>query len=472
MSLTAPSAASEPGSFRDRSSRVFHAGGEVWRALSPRALEAWERLKASGLEAELTSAGQLVASERAEPPPGTAPACGDGAWAGYLRHERVPFVSYPYEWCFGMLRAAALLTLDLLAAALRHGLILKDSSPYNVQWRGARPVFIDLGSFEPLAPGAPWIGYRQFCELFLYPLFLQAYKGVPFQPWLRGSLEGIAAGELARLCSLRDRLRPGVLGHVILQAALQRRLADTQRDLRAELRSAGFHKELIEINVRKLRRLVERLAWEPRASTWSGYADESTYSPSDRERKAAFVRRAAASRPGGLVWDLGANTVEYARVAAEHAGFVVALDADALCVERSFRRLAQEGDRRILPLYGCLTDPAPSQGWRGAERADLAARGRPDLVLALALMHHLVIAAHVPLPDLVEWLAGLGGDLVIEFVSREDPMVQRLLRNKDDVYADYDPALLERCLERSYEVVARESLQGGLRVLYHARRRT
>src|SRR5919108_6471437 len=181
--------------------------------------------------------------------------------AAVLEHERIPFVSYPYEWTFAMLRDAALLQLELLRRALDEDLILKDSTPYNVQWRGARPVFVDVGSFERLREGEPWAGYRQFCTLVLYPLLLQAYKGVPFHPWLRGSLEGIEPGEMRRLLGFRDRFRRGVLSHVVLHARLEGRYSD--RDVKGELRQAGFHAELIRANARKLRKLVERLEWEP-----------------------------------------------------------------------------------------------------------------------------------------------------------------------------------------------------------------
>ena len=154
---------------------------------------------------------------------------------GLVEHARIPFVSYPYEWPFGMLKDAALLHLALMRDALAEGFILKDSSPYNVQWRGARPVFIDIPSFEPLGPGEPWVGYRQFCELMLYPLMLQAYRGIDFRPWLRGRIDGIPAEEMRRLLSSRDLLRAGVLLHVVAQSLLQRRYSGSgaQRARRA-----------------------------------------------------------------------------------------------------------------------------------------------------------------------------------------------------------------------------------------------
>ncbi|HVS19062.1 MAG TPA: methyltransferase [Planctomycetota bacterium] len=466
------SAQPDPGSFRDREARVFLAEGEVWRGLSARALEQWRALEASGLARRWIDAGRLVASELVERGPADAPPDAAGRpWAGFLRHARVETISYPYEWSFGMLRAAASHTLALLADALAQGWILKDATPYNVQFQGARPVFVDAGSFEPLPEGAAWVGYRQFCELFLYPLLLTAHWGVDFRPWLRGRLEGIPAGELRALCSWRDLLRPGVLAHVALPAALQKRFADTREDARETVRRAGFRRELIEINVRKLRALVERLEWRAGSSTWSDYAENTTYDAGERARKAEFVRRAAAARAGGVGWDLGANTGEYSRVAAEHLRTVLALDADHLAVERNFRALAAEGRGDVLPLVADVSDPSPGLGWRGRERRTLVERSRPDLVLALALVHHIAIGAHVPLPEFAAWLCGLGADLVVEFVAKDDPQTQRLLRHKDDRYDDYTLPALEAALAPTHTVVAREVLQGGSRTLLHAVRR-
>jgi hypothetical protein len=183
----------EPGSFRDPESRVFYADGEVRRALSAVGLADFEALAASGLLDD----PRIVGTERVD---GAAAVEGllSSEVAAVLRHERIPCVSYPYEWTFSMLKDAALLQLDVLLAALERDLILKDSTPYNVQFSGARPVFIDVGAFERLRSEELWVGYRQFCMLYLYPLIIQAVKGVPFQPWLRGSVDGKDGAPLAR----------------------------------------------------------------------------------------------------------------------------------------------------------------------------------------------------------------------------------------------------------------------------------
>jgi hypothetical protein len=205
----------EPGSFRDPSARVFYHGGDVLRGLSPRALNEFEALAATKFFRRSLADGLVVQTERLADADERARG---GPWAAVLKHRRIPYISYPYEWSFGMLKDAALLQLALLRGALDEGMILKDASAFNVQWEGARPTFIDITSFERLQPGATWVGYRQFCQLFLYPLLLQAYKKISFQPWLRGRLDGIEPEEFVRVMSVRDFVRPGVLTHGYLQA--------------------------------------------------------------------------------------------------------------------------------------------------------------------------------------------------------------------------------------------------------------
>ncbi len=454
----------EPGSFRDRHGRVFYCDGEVFRALSQKSLADFKHLAATRFYQDLVREGALIASELVKD---LHPSELNGDWAGVLRHERIPVVSYPYEWSFSMLQDAALLQLRLARAALAEEMIPKDATSYNIQWVGKRPVFIDTASLERLQPGCPWAGYRQFCQLFLYPLLLQAYKNVHFQPWLRGNIEGIEASQLGALMSARDLLRRGVFTHVYLQSKLQKRYADNNDDVRGQIKQAGFNKELILANLAGLTRLVERLSWSETGSTWSGYAETHSYSERDHQAKVRFVRKTLGRRPRRLVWDLGCNIGVFSRIASESAQHVLALDADHLTVDRLYTRLRGSGPKNILPLVANLADPAPNLGWRGQERQTLLDRGRPDFLLVLALIHHLVIGANIPVRELVEWLASLGAELVIEFVSKQDPMVERLLSNKDDQYDDYDQSYLEGCLSQHFEIVARQNLLSETRTLYH-----
>ena len=361
-----------------------------------------------------------------------------------------------------MLKDAALLQLDLLLAALDHELILKDASPYNVQFRGARPVFIDVGAFERLRPEELWVGYRQFCMLYLYPLLLQSLKRVDFQPWLRGSIQGITPAQMRGLMSFRDRFRRGLTTSVFLQARLEQRAGERRRSgARPEVA-----KQVIRANVRQMRKLVARLDWRPPRGIWVDYGEQNSYTAADAERKDAFVRSVIG---GALVWDLGANNGRHARIAAESGAYVLAIDADPGPVELLYRELRAEGEERILPLTVDVTDPPPGLGWRNAERRTLLERGGPDLVLALALVHHVTIAGNVPVTEFVDWLAELGAALVVEFPTRDDPMVQTLLAAKrEGLHADYELDYFERRLGEAFEIRRREQLGSGTRVLFYA----
>jgi hypothetical protein len=448
---------------------VFTAPDGVYRVLSASGLDEWEALAASSLWRELQDEGRVVATEPAaldELPDLLA-----GAAAGALRHEPVPFVSYPYEWPFSMLKDAALLQLELNRRALREDLALKDASPYNVQWRGARPVFVDVGSFERLRPDEPWAGYRQFCMLFLYPLMLQAYKDLPFHAALRGSLDGIAPHN-ARAMLSGERFRKGVLSNVLLHARLESRYAGVEGgEVKRDLRRAGFSKELLAANFEKLEKLVRKLEWKPGETAWTGYGEDNTYDEAAAAAKDAFVREAASRRRPRLTWDVGANIGRHARIAAESSGFVVALDADHATVDALYRALRDERRDDVLPLVMNVCDPSPDLGWRGRERASLERRGTPELVLCLAVVHHVCITGNVPVREFLEWLFSLGAALVIEFPDRSDPMVQRLLSGKRaGSNPDYQRTAFEAALEERFDVVRREPAS-ETRTLYEAQPR-
>jgi len=456
----------DSGSFRDRDGRVYRVDDRIIRGLSAGALADFETLRSRKFYERFVSQGRLVASELLQPDSVPLPREERELWAGFLEHQRVPVISYPYEWTFGMLRDAALLQLEVIEAAIAEDMTLKDATPYNIQFLAGRPVFIDIPSFETLQAGTPWAGYRQFCEMFLFPLMLQAYKDIPFQPLMRGSIDGVSVQTAARLFGLRDRFRSGVFSHVWLQSKLDRRFGSTRQDVRTDLKSAGFHKELILANVRKLRKLVAGLQWRGEGSEWGAYEAFHNYSAGDHALKEAFIDECAAASGASCVWDIGCNTGQFSKIAARHVDQVLAMDLDHFAVERLYREIRSGETANILTLVQNVADPSPNWGWRNRERTELASRARPELVLCLALIHHVVISANVPLDEFVAWLAGLSDQLVIEYVSRRDDKVETLLRNKEDKYSDYSRERLEQALERHFEIRRQQTLESGNRFLY------
>lgn len=465
------SSRADAGSFRDRDGRVYRAEGRIFRGISAGGLENFETLNETRFYARFRDEGTLLGGCRVDPSEVPLSGSEKEKWAAFIEQPLVPVISYPYEWTFGMLRDAALLQLELTEAAIREGIGLKDATPYNIQFMDGRPVFIDLGSFESHPPGGPWAGYRQFCEMFLFPLMFQVHKGIDFQPLMRGDIDGIPVQCAARVFGICDRWRPGVLTHVWLQSRFDRSYGSARTDVRTALKSAGFNREMILSNLRKLRRLIRGFHWKGKGSEWADYESFHNYSDEDSSIKEEFVERCVAESGARIVWDIGCNTGRFSRIAAQYADCVLAMDQDHLAVEKLYRELREEAANSILTLVQNVADPSPNWGWCNRERSELSSRAKPDLVLCLALIHHVVISANIPLEEFIDWLANLSDQVVIEHVSRGDEKVQALLRNKSDKYSDYGREQLEAALQRHFEILRQQRLQSGNRYLYWCRRR-
>jgi ribosomal protein L11 methylase PrmA len=387
-----------------------------------------------------------------------------------LRPEQLELVTYPYEWSFSQLQDAALLTLRAQELALATGLSLRDASAYNVQFHRGRPVLIDSLSFERRDEGAPWVAYRQFCEHFLAPLALMARVDIRLGRLLRDHLEGVPLDLAARLLPGRTRFSTGLGPHVHLHARAQRQHAD---DGAASGKARGsMSASKLATLVESLRDTVAGLSWEPEGTEWADYADHTSYGDAATRSKAASVAAALGAAGGTRAWDLGANTGRYSRIAAERGYRVVALDIDPAAVERGYRAVRGDGRDDILPLLADLTDPSPALGWANRERRSLLERIDTDVILALALVHHLAIGANVPLPMIAQTFAAMAPDAIVEFVPKEDRMVQVLLASRRDVFDDYHLDGFRRAFERHYEIVSETTVEDSVRTVFHLHRRT
>jgi len=459
----------DAGSFRDRGGRVLHAGDRVFRTVMPAAADDFDFVRNTGLIGELVARGLLLDETRIAP--GEFAGRHEAARARYvLEHPKLAFLSWPYEWPFAALKAAALLQLDVHLEALERGVTLSDATAYNVQFEGSRPVFIDHLSFRRYVDGEFWTAHGQFCEQFLNPLLLTALAGVAFQPWYRGSLEGIRARELRPLLPLRARLSWRVLTHVVLQAGLQARA--TEADARRRLDSRRLPLAGLREMLRGMRRWIDRL--EPgtgRASDWRTYAFDNSYRADEQSSKRAFVGEFVQRTAPAMLWDVGCNTGDFALLALDSgARSVIGFDFDDVSVDTAFRRSRRE-ERAFLPLVMNALNPSPTQGWMQAERAGLAQRGSADAVLALALVHHLVIGKNARLDQALDWLTGIAATGVIEFVPKTDPMVQRLLALREDVFDDYGEGDFRSLLSSRARIVREEVVSASGRTLYWFDRR-
>jgi hypothetical protein len=449
-------------SYRDPSGFVFTRDGTLYRQVNRVFQDRFQAFLDSGLYAELEGRRLLVPHREA--PLGLA-ASPDAV--AVLEPERVPFVSYPYEWSFGQLRDAALLTLELQERALARGFTLRDASAYNVQFVGGRPLFIDSLSFEPREEGAPWAGYRQFCEHFLVPLALMSRVDVRLGALLQSHLEGIPLDLGSRLLPRGTWLRPGLLFHVHVHARMQSRYADRG----ASKAPGGAAKRGVSATAaaglaRSLRSSIEALDWRPAGTEWADYTEDNNYSAeaagAKREAVLGFLRGLGAR----TAWDLGANTGEYSRAAREVVPSVIAFDLDPAAVERNYRRVKAEHEPGIFPLLLDLTNPSPALGWAHQERLALEERGPADVLLALAVVHHLAIGHNLPFERVASFLARLGRHLIVEFVPKSDSQVQRLLRGRPDIFPDYTAEGFEAAFRSCFRIERSVPVADSERTLY------
>ncbi len=451
----------EPSSFRDPSGFVFRHDGSLYRQVNLSYKEHFESLHESGLYEELTRSNLLIPHQEVA----LEHRCTDAAYK-IIRPEPIPFISYPYEWSFSQLKDAALATIRIQKKALDRNLSLKDCSAYNIQFLGGKPVFIDTLSFEPYREGQPWVAYRQFCQHFLGPLALMSYVDVRLNQLSRIYLDGLPLDLVSSLLPARTRFRLGLLSHIHLHAKAQSRFAEKTVDTSGRKMSRAAILGLVD----NLEVTVSKLEWQPEGTEWAEYYADTNYSADATEDKKRVVGEFLDRLRPQAVWDVGANTGLFSRVASDRQIPTVAYDIDPAAVEKNYRDAVANAETNILPLLLDLTNPSPAIGWENMERMSFLARGPADTVMALALIHHLAISNNVPLGRIAEVFARIGGSLIIEFVPKSDSQVQRLLTTREDVFPDYRQEVFEREFSRRFEIEESVRLRDAERTLYLMKR--
>ena len=451
------------GSFRDPSGFLFSVDKTLYRQVNQAHQEHYDAMLESGLYDDLTDAGLLIPHEE----DGLAPPSPEIAYK-VIRPEMVSFVSYPYEWSFGQLRDAALATLEIQRRAMEKGMSLRDASAYNIQFHRGRPVLIDTLSFEKLEEGRPWVAYRQFCQHFLAPLALMSYRDVRLAQMFRAHIDGIPLDLAASLLPLRARFRIPLLLHLFMHAKSQRRHARSGGATSSSRSGRSFSLQAFRGLIDSLTGAVEKMQLARGASTWVNYyAEASHYSSEALDHKKELVASFIVDAAPAIVWDLGANTGMFSRIASSDQEIdTVAFEMDIASVEESYQRVKQNREQHLLPLVCDLTNPSPAIGWANEERATIQERGPADLVMALALIHHIAIGNNVPLPRVADYFARLGRRLIIEFVPKGDEKVRQLLSTREDIFPSYTRDGFESAFRERFKIERVEEIKGTERVLY------
>src|SRR5215216_469493 len=444
-------------SFRDPSGFLFSRSGVLYRQVNRTYEGEYARLIESGLYQKLVKAGLLIPHVEVDQPPAQ-----EEAAFKVIQPERVPFISYPYEWSFGQLKDAALATLSIQRRALKAEMSLKDASAYNIQFVRGNATLIDTLSFEMYKEGQPWVAYRQFCQHFLAPLALMALKDIRLNQLLRVHIDGVPLDLASQLLPWTTRFNFGLLTNIHLHAGAQKKYAG------AEVKSRGgsMGKQAMIGLIDSLVATVRKLDWKPGGTEWGNYYDITNYSDIAFEHKKQLVGEWTTRIQPNLVWDLGANNGVFSRVSSEAGTQVISFDIDPAAVEQNYRQVKAEKNEKLLPLLLDLTNPSPAIGWANRERDSLEARGPVDLALALAVIHHLAISNNVPLPQLAAFFADTGKWLVIEFVPKADSQVKKLLASREDIFPAYTREGFESAFQTKFRVHEAVNVHESERVLY------
>jgi hypothetical protein len=452
-------------SFRDPSGFIFKWDGEFYRQVNHSYKEDFDMLMSSGLYQHLSKANALIPHQEAEL---DLSPISDKAYK-IIKPLQLDFISYPYEWCFNQYKDAAILTLSIARRALEYGMVLKDASAYNIQFHEGRPIFIDTLSFEAYKEGSPWVAYKQFCQHFLAPLALMAKTDIRLLALMRNYIDGIPLDLASALLPKSTKLNFGLATHIHIHAKSQQKYADqklSQKELTGKVSKQALYNLLDSLLT-----VVRSLKVKTIMTEWADYYQDNNYTESSFEAKRELVADFIKQINPKTAWDLGGNTGEFSRCASDLGISTVSFDIDPGAVQQNYAIVKSKKEKFMLPLLMDLTNPSPSIGWHNQERDSLKERGPADLIMALALIHHMAIANNVPLREVARSFAELGEHLLIEFVPKQDSQVVRLLSSRLDIFPDYNPGEFKEAFSEYYTILDEKPVTGSERTMYLMKRK-
>ena len=446
-----------PSSFRDPSGFLFHRKGSIFRQINTSYKKNYDQLMDSGLYQNLVKAGLLIPHKEVK-------IKGANLRKAYkiIKPELIPFISYPYEWCFSQLKNAALITLEIQKKAFEFGMSLKDCSAYNIQFVKGKPMLIDTLSFEEYHQGSPWIAYRQFCQHFLSPLALMSHKDIRLNQLFRVYIDGIPLDLTSSLLPFYTFFKFSLLSHIHLHAKSEKHFADKV-----------IKKDNYKINrlsllslIDNLESTIKNLNWQPRGTEWANYYKETNYSRKATKHKKQIVVNFLKKLKPKTVWDLGANTGSFSRLASKRGVQTISFDIDPVAVEKNYLESVSKKEANVLPLLLDLTNPSPNIGWENQERMSLLDRGPTDTVFSLALIHHLAISNNLQFNKIAHFFSKICKSLIIEFVPKNDSQVKKLLATREDIFPDYTQESFEAKFRKYFIIKSSIKIKNSQRIMY------
>ncbi|MCK4302861.1 MAG: class I SAM-dependent methyltransferase [Candidatus Eisenbacteria sp.] len=406
----------DPSSYVDPNGYVFQYDGGYYRAIRVEQTPFYKSLFTDG------TIDALVAEHHLVPSSITGLAIEDADLGLVLKHERISPTSYCVEWCPAMLLDAAAVTIDLLSALLDRGAILQDAYPWNILFRGTQPFFVDLTSIVEIQTPVIWPAYDQFQAFFLRPLALCAQgHGAVARALLHDNIAGISRKAFVQCSTFAYKLTHPLDGFGLW---VDQRIQSTPA-LKTRLRQAANRAPItVDRTVRArffgtLRRKLKAFRFDVHPDVWAPYYEQIAPDV-DKEAKLKAVSALIDRLHPETICDLGCNTGVFSVLAARTGARIIAIDSSETCISRLYAR-AKADSLSITPLLSDVLCPTPAFGFMSAQYPSLIERATSDVVLCLALMHHLHITGRQSFDRIARLMSALAKkDLIFEFVAMDD----------------------------------------------------
>jgi len=457
----------DEGSFRDPAGRVFYHLDKIYRLVNSSGIHRLEFIKEKDLINKSQQHGFLIKSNILNDD--QLSSIGFKKGSVIVEHEKIPYISYPYEWSFSQLKTAALHHIDFHLFLLNQGATLLDASAYNIQFIGSQPKFIDILSIKKYEDGEYWFGHKQFCENFLNPLILSSKKGVQFNNWFKGNLEGIQTADLNSILNFFDKFSYNIFVHVYLLNKFDNKYKNQNKKINFNLKN-NFPKKNFKSMLIQIRNFISKLQPKKIRTIWENYSSLNTYKKTEENEKIKIVKDFIDNNNLPRVIDIGCNDGLYSKIALKNnTNYVVGFDYDPISIDRAFNSL-DKNQKNFLPLIFDATNPSSNIGWNESERKSFSKRANFDGLLALAFEHHLAIAKNIPLEDALSWLIRLAPKGLIEFVPKNDETIQKMLKFKGDIFPEYSEENFKVFIERKAKIISIKEITSSGRKIYQYER--